>query len=58
MAKKQTFADKVGKGGADDDKMSVKVIQAIKTEKGSYRFNERFLKVANLNEVEKVANEG
>ena len=55
MAKKQTFVDKVNRAGADADLMSVKVIAATKTEKGSYRFNERFIKVANLNEVEKVA---
>ncbi len=55
MAKKQTFADKSSRAGADADKMSVKVISAIKTDKGTYRFNERFIKVANLNEVEKVA---
>lgn len=56
MAKKQTFTSKTEKG-ADDTTMSVKVIVASKTEKGSYRFNERFIKVKDLNEVDKVARE-
>lgn len=55
MAKTQTFTSKVNKGSVDDPKLSVKIIMASKTEKGSYRFNERFIKVKDLNEVEKVA---
>ena len=57
MAKTQTFTSKLNKGGEDEQTMSVKVIVASKTEKGSYRFNERFIKVKDLNEVEKVARE-
>ena len=57
MAKTQTFTSKTQKGGEDDSTMSVKVIVASKTEKGSYRFNERVIKVKDLNEVEKVARE-
>ncbi len=54
MAKQQTFVDKVSKMGAGADKITVKVIVASKTDKGTYRFNERFVKVKDLNEVEKV----
>ena len=54
MAKQQTFVDKVSKRGAGSDMVSVKVIVASKTEKGTYRFNEKLVKVKDLNEVEKV----
>lgn len=57
MAKQQTFVSKTAQK-EQDDRISVKVIVASKTEKGSYRFNERFIKVKDLNEVEKVAREG
>ena len=54
MAKQQTFVDKVSKMGAGSDRITVKVIVASKTDKGTYRFNERFVKVKDLTEVEKV----
>lgn len=54
MAKQQSFVDKVRKRGAGADLISVKVIVASKTPKGTYRFNERFVKVADLSEVEKA----
>ncbi|MCB0710924.1 MAG: hypothetical protein KDD67_01195 [Ignavibacteriae bacterium] len=54
MAKQQSFVDKVNKRGAGSDLIPVKVIVASKTDKGSYRFNEKFIKVKDLSEVEKV----
>ncbi len=54
MAKQQSFTDKVAKRGAGADLISVKIVVASKTDKGTYRFNERFVKVKDLNEVEKV----
>lgn len=54
MAKQQAFVDKVKKRGAGADMISVKVIVASKTPKGTYRFNEKFVKVADLSEVEKA----
>ena len=53
MAKTQTFVDKV-KRGAGSDLITVKVIVASKTEKGTYRFNEKLIKVKDLNEVEQA----
>jgi len=55
MAKQQTFVDKVSKKGAGADLVPVKVVVATKTDKGTYRFNEKFVKVKDLSEVEKVA---
>lgn len=54
MAKQQSFTDKVSKRGAGADLISVKVIVASKSDKGTYRFNEKFVKVKDLTEVEKV----
>ena len=56
MAKQQTFGGKAVKK-QEDEMISVKVIVASKTDKGSYRFNERFVKVKDLSEVEKAARE-
>jgi hypothetical protein len=58
MAKQQTFVDKVSKKGSGADLVPVKVVVATKTDKGTYRFNEKFVKVKDLNEVEKVAKGG
>jgi hypothetical protein len=54
MAKQQTFVDKSKKKGVSD-LISVKIVVSDKTEKGTYKFNERFIKVKDLAEVEKVA---
>lgn len=56
MAKQQTFGGKAAKK-QEEEMISVKVIVASKTDKGSYRFNERFVKVRDLSEVEKAARE-
>jgi hypothetical protein len=52
MAKKQTFADKA-KGKGARALINVKVIKTVKTDKGSYKFNESFVKV---DDISKVAN--
>jgi len=51
MAKTQSFGDK-NKKKVTSDVISVKVIMAEKTGKGTYRFAERFVKVKDLAEVE------
>jgi len=50
MAKQQTFADKA-KGKAKRSEITVKVVKAIKSEKGSYKFSERFVKLQDVNQV-------
>ncbi len=52
MAKKQTFADKA-KGKASRAFINVMVVKTTKTTKGSYKFNESFVK---LEDISKVAN--
>ncbi len=52
MAKTQTFSDKNKK--KKDDFISVKVIMTDKTEKGTFKFNERFIKVKDLADVEQA----
>lgn len=53
MAKKQTFADKSkGKGGKAD--INVKVVKAYKSDKGSYKFQESFVKLDDLSKVSTI----
>jgi hypothetical protein len=52
MAKTQTFQDKTKKKGSEF--ISVKVVMTEKSEKGTYKFNERFVKVKDLAEVEQA----
>lgn len=50
MAKKQTFADKAK--GKDAKKMvNVKVVKTVKTDRGSYKFNESFVKLDDVSKV-------
>ncbi len=51
MAKQQTFVSKTGKKGASEF-ISVKVIVSGKSEKGTWKYTERFIKVKDLAEVE------
>lgn len=53
MAKQQSFVDKSKKKGASD-LISVKIVVSERSEKGTYKFNERFIKVKDLAEVEKA----
>lgn len=50
MAKKQTFEDK-SKGKAGANFINVKFVKAIKTESGSYKFQEKFVKLENISKV-------
>ena len=50
MAKKQTFADK-SKGKAAKNEINVKIVKTMKTEKGSYKFQESFVKLDDVNKV-------
>jgi hypothetical protein len=53
MAKTQTFQDKSKKKGGSD-LISVKVVRVDKSELGTYKFHERFVKVKDLGEVEQA----
>lgn len=53
MAKQQTFGDKVKKKGGDN-RISVKVIKGYRSESGSTKFLERFVKIDEMAQVDKV----
>ncbi len=53
MAKQQTFGDKTKKK-AGDNKISVKVIKAFRSEKGTVKYMERFVKVDDVKKKEKM----
>lgn len=50
MAKVQTFADKA-KGKKKDLGITVKMIKTVKTEKGTYKFNEKFVRIDDIAKV-------
>jgi hypothetical protein len=52
MAKQQTFQDKAKKKSKADEQISVKVVLVDRSERGTYKFAERFVKVKDLGEVE------
>ncbi|MCB0744252.1 MAG: hypothetical protein H6613_08750 [Ignavibacteriales bacterium] len=53
MAKKQTFADKA-KGGGKKADVNVKVIRTLKTDKGSFKFQESFVKIEDVSKVNTI----
>lgn len=53
MAKTQSFQDKNKKKGGSEF-ISVKIVVSERSEKGTFKFNERFIKVKDLAEVEKA----
>lgn len=53
MAKQQTFGDKTKKK-AGDTKICVKVIKAFRSEKGTIKYMERFVKVDDVGQIEKM----
>ncbi len=55
MAKQQTFLDKSIKKGAGSELLSVKIVVGERTDQGTVKFTERFVKVKDLNEVEATA---
>lgn len=50
MAKKQTFADKA-KGKSAKNEINVKVVKTLKTEKGSYKFQESYVRLDDVSKV-------
>ncbi len=50
MAKQQSFADKA-KAKKKIEGVNVKLIKAVKTSKGSYKFNERFVRLEDISKV-------
>lgn len=50
MAKVQSFADKA-KGKKKDTHVSVKVVRAVKSSKGTFKFNEKFVKLDDISKV-------
>ncbi len=53
MAKQQSFADKA-KAKSKAAGVSVKVIKTIKTSGGSYKFNEKFVKLDDVSKVTEI----
>ncbi|MCX6139500.1 MAG: hypothetical protein NTX15_01465 [Candidatus Kapabacteria bacterium] len=53
MAKQQTFGDK-SKKKVGDVKISAKVIKAFKSDKGTVKYMERFVKVDDVGQIEKM----
>ncbi|HZW40368.1 MAG TPA: hypothetical protein VFF33_13805 [Ignavibacteriaceae bacterium] len=50
MAKTQSFSDKA-KGKKKDSTVNVKMIKTVKTSKGSFKFNEKFVKIDDISKV-------
>ncbi|MGE5797468.1 MAG: hypothetical protein ACM34O_07370 [Ignavibacteria bacterium] len=53
MAKQQSFAEKA-KGKKKDTGVNVKLIKTVKTDKGTYKFNERFVKLDDISKVSQI----
>lgn len=53
MAKQQSFADKA-KGKKKVEGVTVKLIKSVKTAKGSYKFNERFVRLDDIGKVTQI----
>ena len=51
MAKQQTFADKAKANKRKDSGITVKMIKTVKTDKGNFKFNEKFVKVDDISKV-------
>ncbi len=50
MAKQQTFADK-SKSKSKSNLVTVKYIKTVKSETGSYKFQEKFVHLPDINKV-------
>lgn len=50
MAKQQSFADKA-KGKTKSNKVAVKFIKTVKSENGSYKFQEKFVQLDDIAKV-------
>ena len=51
MAKKQTFAEKAKKTGGKGGLITVKFVKTVKSDKGSYKFQENLVKLEDVNNV-------
>jgi len=45
MAKQQSFGDKVKKLAKESSGRTIKFVAAVKTSKGTYRFNQKFVQI-------------
>lgn len=50
MAKQQTFADK-SKAKSKANFVTVKYVRSVKTDSGSYKFQEKYVKLPDINKV-------
>ena len=50
MAKSQSFSDKVKKKKKSEH-ITVKLVKAVKTDKGNYKFNEKFVQIDDISKV-------
>jgi len=53
MAKQQSFGDKV-KNKQKDSGINVKVIRTVKSDNGSYKFQEKFVKITEISKVTEI----
>jgi len=53
MAKQQSFSDKA-KAKKKQDGVQVKVIKATKSDKGTFKFSERFVKLEDVSKVTEI----
>ena len=53
MAKQQTFSDKA-KAKKKDTTVSVKVIRTFKSGKGTFKFNEKFVKLDDISKIGEI----
>lgn len=54
MAKVQTFADKLKKQKQEELGIQVKVIKGYRTEKGSVAYNEKYVNIKDISEIDKI----
>ena len=50
MAKSQSFADK-SKAKKKSDHITVKFVKSVKSDKGTYKFSEKFVRLADISKV-------
>lgn len=53
MAKSQSFSDKVKKK-KQSDHITVKLVKAVKTDKGNYKFSEKFVQLDDISKVSEL----
>ena len=53
MAKTQSFADKA-KGKKKVDHITVKLIKTVKTDKGTYKFNEKYVRLDDISKIGEI----